>query len=109
MLASWYQTNPTNCTTTGGNPGDCAIGMKNNFQPSDNTATLIYAPNGPAAFKNNATFDGAIYAANIQVKNNMNVTYDSRIQRIVGFGNVTYQIIRWLERNPNTSPTAPQC
>ncbi len=109
VLASWYQTNPTNCATTGGNPGDCAIGMKNNFQPSDNTATLIYAPNGPAAFKNNATFDGAVYAANIQVKNNMNVTYDSRVQRIIGFGSVTYQIIRWLECNATVAATGSQC
>ncbi|MBV8949248.1 MAG: hypothetical protein JOZ99_00105, partial [Actinobacteria bacterium] len=109
VLASWYQTNPTNCATNGGNPGDCAIGMKNNFQPSDNTATLIYAPNGPAAFKNNANFDGAVYAANIQVKNNMNVAYDSRVQRVIGFGNVTYQIIRWLECNPNNTATGASC
>lgn len=109
VLASWYQTTPTNCATNGGNPGDCAIGFKNNFQATDNTATLIYAPNGPAAFKNNANFDGSVYAANIQVKNNMNITYDSRLQRLVGFGPVTYQIMRWLECSPGLSTTGAQC
>jgi hypothetical protein len=109
VLASWYQTNPTNCATNGGNPGDCAVGFKNNFQPSNNTSTLIYAPNGPVAFKNNANFTGAVYAANIQVKNNMNITYDSRLQRVIGFGNVTYQIMRWLECNPNLTGTSAQC
>ena len=76
---------------------------------SDNTATLIYAPNGPAAFKNNANFDGVVYAANIQLKNNMNLTYDARVQRIIGFGSVTYQIIRWLECKPTVAATSSQC
>lgn len=39
----------------------------------------------------------------------MNVTYDSRIQRIIGFGNVTYQIIRWLECNRTVAATGSQC
>ena len=49
---------------------------------------LLYAPNGPVAFKNNADFQGAVYANNIQVKNNMNVAYDPRLEQIVGFGDV---------------------
>ena len=104
-----YAAPATNCSTNGGNPGDCAIGIKNNFQPvsgsvndAGNTAVLLYAPNGPVAFKNNADFLGAVYANNIQVKNNMNVIYDPRVSQIVGFGTVTLDITRWLECTPGS-------
>ena len=99
VLYSAYQP-PSNtaCESGGGNPGDCAIGMKNNFSITDNTATLLYAPNGPCLFKNNATFDGAVYCSNIIVKNNQTVTYDTRVEQIVGFGPVTLQIDNWQER-----------
>jgi hypothetical protein len=109
VLASFYAAPATNCSTNGGNPGDCAIGIKNNFAPSDdsvsggtNTAVLLYAPNGPVAFKNNANFLGAVYASNIQVKNNMNVTYDPRVNQVVGFGTVTLDIDLWLECRPGS-------
>jgi Tfp pilus assembly protein PilX len=122
VLASWY-TPPgctstdtsCGCTTQGGNPKDCAIGIKNNFSPSsssltggDNTAVLLYAPNGPIAFKNNADFQGAVYANNIQVKNNMNVTYDAKIGQLVGFGATTLQITDWQECDPG-SVTSSSC
>lgn len=107
VLASFYAAPATTCTTNGGNPSDCAIGFKNNFQPidgsvtgGDNTAVVLYAPNGPVAFKNNADFLGAVYANNIQVKNNMNVIYDPRVDQIVGFGTVTLDIDLWLECRP---------
>jgi Tfp pilus assembly protein PilX len=116
VLASFYAAAATDCTTGGGNPGPgCAIGIKNNFAPSSsslsgasNTAVLIYAPNGPVAFKNNADFQGAVYANNIQVKNNMNVSYDPRLQQIVGFGSSTLQITDWQECDPG-SVTASSC
>ena len=113
VLASYYTAPPTNCSTNGGNPGDCAIGFKNNFQPSssdlsggDNTAVLLYAPNGPIAFKNNAEFQGAVYGNNIQVKNNMNVIYDPRVEQVIGFGPVTLDVTRWLECNPGPVTTS---
>jgi hypothetical protein len=87
------------CTDNGGNPADCAIGLKNNFQPNDNTATLLYAPNGPVAFKNNADFTGAVYANDIVLKNNQHTIYDSRIDQIVGFGPVTLEQESWVELN----------
>jgi hypothetical protein len=109
VLATFYAAPATNCSTNGGNPGDCAIGFKNNFQPvngsvndAGNTATVLYAPNGPVAFKNNADFLGAVYANNIQVKNNMNVFYDPRVSQIVGFGSVTLDINLWLECAPGS-------
>lgn len=115
VLVSFYSAPPGGCTTEGGNPADCAIGIKNNFAPSpddlwlgDNTSVLLYAPNGPVAFKNNAEFHGAVYAANIQVKNNMNLAYDPRISQLVGFGPTTLDIDLWLECRPG-SVTSTSC
>ncbi|HEX5096156.1 MAG TPA: hypothetical protein VFX21_09090, partial [Acidimicrobiia bacterium] len=102
VLVSFYAP-PENvaCATNGGNPGDCAIGIKNNFGPGDNTATLVYAPNGPVAFKNKGgstpDFLGAIYASNIVLKNNQVVEYDSRVEQVVGFGPVTLERESWVE------------
>jgi hypothetical protein len=113
VLGTEYAAPASGCSTNGGNPGDCAIGFKNNFAPSnttltggDNTAVLLYAPNGPVAFKNNADFQGAVYANNIQVKNNMNVTYDQRLDQIVGFGATTLQITDWQECDPGAVTTS---
>jgi hypothetical protein len=97
-LVSYYQPPPGSaCTDNGGNPLDCAIGFKNNFSPTANTATLLYAPNGPIAFKNNADFLGAVYANDIVLKNNMHLIYDARIERVIGFGPVTLTQESWVE------------
>ncbi len=112
VLATLYSAPATNCTTNGGNPADCAIGFKNNFSMSstslsggNNTAVLLYAPNGPIGFKNNTDFHGAVYANNIQVKNNMSVSYDPRIQQVVGFGASTLDISDWQECDPGALTT----
>ncbi len=112
VLASWYASNGASCTTTGGNPADCAIGFKNNFDmrsddvtTGDNVAVLMYAPNGPVAFKNSAEFHGAVVANNIQIKNGMNLTYDPRVGQIVGFGATTLDIDVWLECTPGPVST----
>jgi hypothetical protein len=106
-LISYY--NPGaggSCTNTGGNPENCALGFKNNFSPDDNTATLLYAPAGPCALKNSSggssgdNFDGAIYCNNIVMKNNQNITYDPRVDRIVGFGATTLVRESWQEVKP---------
>jgi hypothetical protein len=94
------------CTNNGGNPEGCALGFKNNFAPNDNTATLMYAPVGPCALKNSSggsggdNFDGAIYCNNIVMKNNQNITYDPRVDRIVGFGATTLVRQSWQEVKP---------
>ena len=111
VLATEFAAPASSCTTNGGNPSDCAIGFKNNFSmPSSlsggsNTAVLLYAPYGPIAFKNSADFHGAVFANNIQVKNNMNVTYDPRLQQIVGFGTSTLDISNWEECDPGVVTT----
>lgn len=76
---------------------ECAVHLKNNFSVSGNTAVLIYTPYGPAAVKNNAVQFGVIYGDSVQVKNNQTMTYDARVDRIVGFGDVTLEITRWEE------------
>jgi hypothetical protein len=107
VLASWYSSPATSCSTNAGNPADCAISFKNGFDmdPSnlgsgDNTAVLLYAPNGPVAFKNSANFNGVVYANNIQIKNHMNVSYDPRLEQIVGFGTKTLDVDDWQECDP---------
>ena len=98
VLVSYFQPAPgTACTDNGGNPADCAIGIKNNLQPNQNTATLIYAPNGPVAFKNSAQFNGAVYANDIVLKNNLDVVYDARVDQLIGFGDVTLETESWVE------------
>ena len=79
---------------------ECAIHLKNNFATSGNTAVLVYAPYGPVAVKNNAIQFGAIYSDSIQIKNNQELTYDSRIERTVGFGDATLEVTKWLEVKP---------
>ena len=116
VLASWYAppSGSTGCTSTGGNPvvGECAVSFKNNFTVSgsslsggSNTAVLIYAPNGPVAFKNNADFQGAVYANNIQAKNNMTIVYDAKLDQIAGFGASTLDIEDWQECDPGIVTT----
>lgn len=99
-LVSTYQP-PTgsNCDVNN-DSSECSIHLKNNFQTSGNTAVVIYAPYGPVAIKNNQIQFGTIYSQNIQIKNNQSFTYDSRVERMVGFGPVTYEVETWLELAP---------
>ena len=57
----------------------------------------MYSPYGPTAIKNNAVSFGAMYSDSIQVKNNQTITYDSRVERVVGFGEVTLEPTEWQE------------
>ncbi|MGZ4213895.1 MAG: hypothetical protein ACXVQV_11750 [Actinomycetota bacterium] len=79
---------------------ECSIHLKNDFSVSGNTAVLVYAPYGPVAVKNGAIQYGAIYSDSIEVKNTQALTYDSRIARVVGFGDTTLEITKWLEVKP---------
>jgi hypothetical protein len=79
---------------------ECSIHLKNNFQTSGRTAVVVYAPYGPVAVKNNQIQFGTIYADAIQIKNNQQLTYDSRVERVAGFGPVTYEVESWIELAP---------
>lgn len=100
MLASTYQPPAGSICDVNHDGSDCAIHLKNQFSVSGNTAVLAYAPYGPVAVKNNAIQFGAIYADSMDIKNNQEMTYDPRVDRMVGFGEVTLDIVRWLELKP---------
>ncbi|MCZ7526126.1 MAG: hypothetical protein M5U14_06940 [Acidimicrobiia bacterium] len=100
VVASTYQPPVGSSCDVNHDSSDCAIHFKNNFQAPEAVAVLVYAPNGPVAIKNNQEMFGAVYAGNIQVKNNQVLTYDPRIEQIVGFGEVTLEPESWLELAP---------
>ena len=76
---------------------ECAIHFKNHMQASCNTAVLFHAKNGPVAIKNNNDMCGSIMSDGVQVKNNQKFNYDSRFNRVTGFGNPGYELARWQE------------
>jgi len=96
-LVSTYQPPAGSTCDVNQDNSECSIHLKNDFSISGSTAVAVYSPFGPVAVKNNAEQFGAIYADSIQVKNNQNLTYDARVDRIVGFGVVTYEIVEWQE------------
>jgi hypothetical protein len=100
VLASTYQPPTGSSCDLNQDSSECAIHLKNNFQPTDETAVLAYAPYGPVAIKNNQIQFGAIYADNIEIKNGQEMTYDPRVERPVGFGPQTYVVQTWLELAP---------
>jgi hypothetical protein len=75
---------------------DCAISAKNQFDAGCRTAALIYADNGPVAMKNDLDSCGSVIAAGIQMKNNLELTYDPVFDRVLGFG-LTFEVARWEE------------
>jgi hypothetical protein len=100
VLASTYQPPTGTVCEVNKDSSECSIHAKNDFQTTGDTAVLIYAPYGPVAIKNNAIHFGAIWADNIQIKNNQEITYDARIERVVGFGPVTLEVQSWMELEP---------
>jgi hypothetical protein len=99
-LVSTYQPPTGTLCDVNQDTSECSIHLKNNFQPSGSTAVVIYSPYGPVAVKNNQVQFGTIYADAIQIKNNQTLNYDSRVERMVGFGDVTYEVERWVELAP---------
>jgi hypothetical protein len=99
-LVSTYQPPTGSACDVNQDNSECTIHLKNNFEPSGNTAVVIFAPFGPVAVKNNQVQFGTIYADNIQIKNNQAMTYDPRVERVVGYGPVTYEIQSWVELAP---------
>jgi oxalate decarboxylase/phosphoglucose isomerase-like protein (cupin superfamily) len=100
VLASTYKPPTGSSCDLNQDKSECSIHLKNNFQTTDQTAVLAYAPFGPVAIKNNQIQFGAVYADNIEIKNNQSMTYDPRVERPVGFGPQTYVVQTWLELAP---------
>lgn len=101
VIVSTYAPGTASSCDVNDDNSDCAVHLKNNFDPSCITAALVYAPNGPVAIKNsgnNETRCGSVFADSILVKNNQTLQYTDRIERIIGFGEVRYEVSRWEER-----------
>lgn len=103
VLVSLYV--PGGSTTCAANGGDCSIYGKNSIlfdtgnvnDLDDGIAALMYTP-GKCAFKNQTNAaDGALYCGSMDIKNGFHITYNSRIEQIVGFGNGGLEQILWKE------------
>jgi hypothetical protein len=80
-----------------GSTSPAAIDIKNNFEiPNPGPAVLMYSP-GLIEVKNDSETNGAVFAGSISFKNNMDVTYDPRVERTIGFGSKRYERISWEE------------
>lgn len=94
---------PPTGTTCDTNGGDCSIYGQNSIQFGPNLVGLLYTT-GKMAFKNNCNgglctqFNGALYASSMDLKNGFNITYNSRIERTIGFGQSLEQTL-WQEIN----------
>lgn len=81
-----------------------AVSIKNNFAVLGDTAVLLYS-SGLIYVKNNIDETGAVYAGAISIKNNMEVTYDPRVERTLGFGDLMYDRMAWQECKPAATGT----
>lgn len=101
VLVSHYQPPTSTSCSTVDDTSECAIHIKNGFALNPDgtckTATLAYADKGPVAVKNGSTLCGSIVSNGILVKNGQTVTYDDRVDNIVGFGPNAYDVVRWEE------------
>lgn len=78
-----------------------AISVNNTFAVSPDgegelAPVLVYSP-GLVDIKNTANVNGAVYGGRMLVRNNLNVTYDDRIKRVLGFGGQHYVRVTWKE------------
>jgi hypothetical protein len=106
-VISTYQ--PAASTTCDTNGGDCSIYGNNSIvfdsgsltDPNDGVVGLLYTT-GKMAFNNSPHSgnpgEGALYASSMNFKNNYDIAYNSRIERVLGFG-TTYEQTLWQELN----------
>jgi hypothetical protein len=81
-----------------------SVEIKNSFIVENDPAVLLYSP-GLISVKNNPDHNGAVYAGAITVKNNLDVTYDPRVERTLGFGNLKYDRVSWVECTASSTGT----
>jgi Tfp pilus assembly protein PilX len=62
----------------------------NDVSSSNPIVMVIYAPNSSVTYANNLNFTGAIVAKTIDLKNNANITYDSRVTSISSGSSVRF-------------------
>jgi Tfp pilus assembly protein PilX len=106
VVSTYHPASGTTCTTNG---GDCSIYGQNSVQfdagtvsnPDDGVVGLLYTT-GKMAFKNHPASqppgEGALYAGSMDLKNGYDILYNSRVERVLGFG-TTYERTLWQELN----------
>jgi hypothetical protein len=106
VVSTYQPGSGTSCTTNG---GDCSIYGQNSVEfdagtvsnPDDGVVGLLYTT-GKMAFKNHPASqppgEGALYAGSMDLKNGYDILYNSRIERVLGFG-TTYERTLWQELN----------
>jgi Tfp pilus assembly protein PilX len=106
VVSTYQPASGTSCTTNG---GDCSIYGQNSVEfdagtvsnPDDGVVGLLYTT-GKMAFKNHPASqppgEGALYAGSMDLKNGYDILYNSRIERVLGFG-TTYERALWQELN----------
>jgi hypothetical protein len=106
-VISTYQ--PAAGTTCDTNGGDCSIYGNNSIifdsgsltDPDDGVVGLLYTT-GKMAFNNSPQAgdpaEGALYASSMNFKNNYDIAYNARLDRVLGFGK-TYERTLWQELN----------
>lgn len=82
-----------------------AVTIKNNLTVTNEAAVLFYST-GLIDVKNNLDEQGAVYSGAIAVKNNMDVVYDPRVERSLGFGDVKYDRVSWQECKASSTGTS---
>jgi hypothetical protein len=103
VVVSTYQ--PASGTTCTNNGGDCSIYGKNAISfdggdisnPDDGVVGLLYTP-GKMGFKNSGSGEGSLYAGSMDLKNSYDLVYNSRVERVLGFG-AAYERTLWQELN----------
>ncbi|MBA3303174.1 MAG: hypothetical protein H0U26_04800 [Acidimicrobiia bacterium] len=78
-----------------------SIDIKNNFDIPDPAPAVLLYTTGLIQVKNDTESNGAVFSGAISIKNNLDVTYDPRVERTLGFGPVRYERISYEEISPN--------
>jgi hypothetical protein len=104
VVSTYQPASGTSCTSLG---GDCSIYGKNSVRfdggsatdPDDGVVGLLYTT-GKMSFKQHPNSqppgEGALYAGSMDLANNYPIIYNSRIERVLGFG-ATYEQTLWQE------------
>jgi hypothetical protein len=106
VVSTYQPASGTSCTTNG---GDCSIYGQNSVEfdagrsPTRTTAWSVSCTR-PARWRSRTTpranlrARGALYAGSMDLKNGYDILYNSRIERVLGFG-TTYERTLWQELN----------
>jgi hypothetical protein len=77
----------------------------NKFEVLPNDPAVLLYSTGLIQVKNSAESNGAVYAGAISIKNNLDITYDARIERSLGFGDLKLDRMAWMECIVGTTGT----